>query len=99
MGIKLGSSEWKKANVSKSLGKQQQNKNARTNKSVLRALERMPIDEENRGELIVLGMDWLGTSGYMIAVKQVDFACFVYGRPYPSSPVMNHDKNALASVT
>ena len=60
MGIELGSSEWKKASISKSLGKQQQNKNARTNKAILCALERMPIDIEKRGELVVYGMDWIG---------------------------------------
>lgn len=60
MGIELGSSEWKKANTSATLGKQQQNKNARTNKAILSALEDMPIDDDSRDDLVVYGMDWLG---------------------------------------
>ncbi|KAG2223842.1 hypothetical protein INT45_012715, partial [Circinella minor] len=78
LGVELGSSEWKKANVSDSLGKQQQNKNARTNKAILRTLERMPINEDLRDEMIVYGMDWIGNLGYVIAVKQVNSAYLVY---------------------
>ncbi|KAI7847182.1 hypothetical protein BDC45DRAFT_24964 [Circinella umbellata] len=78
LGVELSSSEWKKASVSDNLGKQQQNKNARTNKAILRTLERMPIDEDLRDEMVVYGMDWIGNMGYVIAVKQVDSAYLVY---------------------
>ena len=60
LGVELGSSEWKKASVSDSLGKQQQNKNSRTNKAILRILERMAMDEDLRDKMIVYGMDWIG---------------------------------------
>ncbi|KAF7723338.1 hypothetical protein EC973_002086 [Apophysomyces ossiformis] len=78
MAIELGSSEWKKENVAPSVGRQQQIKNARTNKAILRALERMPVDDDKREELFVLGMDWLGSLGYMIAIKQFDSAYVAY---------------------
>lgn len=59
MGIELGSSEWKMANTTATLGNQQQKQNARANKAILSALEDMPIDEDNRDNLVVYGMDWL----------------------------------------
>ena len=60
MGVELGSSEWKKDSTSPGLGKQQQVKNARPNKAVLRTLEKRSMDDNERDGLFVLGMDWIG---------------------------------------
>lgn len=62
--MELGSSEWKKKNISPSVGRQQQIKNVRINKTILRALERMPVDDDERCQLFVLGMDWIGKIQY-----------------------------------
>ncbi|ORY94413.1 hypothetical protein BCR43DRAFT_442170, partial [Syncephalastrum racemosum] len=78
MKMELGSSEWKKGDVTPSTARQQQVKNARTNEAILRALERMPIDNDNRADLFVLGMDWLGSIGYLFAVQQYDSAYLVH---------------------
>ncbi|KAG2220712.1 hypothetical protein INT45_012576 [Circinella minor] len=78
MGVELGSSEWKKYSTSSGLGKQQRVKDARTNKTILRTLEKMSMDDDERDGLFVLEMDWIRQSGYMIAVKHVDGGYYAY---------------------
>ena len=60
MDVELGSSEWKKDATSPGLGKQQQVKNARTNKAILKSLYKMSMDDSERDSLFVPGMDWIG---------------------------------------
>lgn len=60
MDVELSSSEWKKHTTPRNLGIQQQVKNARVNKAMLKAVERTPLNDEDRDGLFVLGMDWIG---------------------------------------
>lgn len=54
-GIELGPSEWKKANTMATVGKQQQNKNARTNRAILSAPEECLL-------MKIVAMTWLYTA-------------------------------------
>ncbi|KAI7856604.1 hypothetical protein BDC45DRAFT_567169 [Circinella umbellata] len=78
MNIELSSSEWKKDSTSPGLGKQQQVKNIRTNKAILKALEKMGIGNDEYDKLFVLGVDWIRQNGYMTGVRRVDRAYCAY---------------------
>lgn len=60
MNIELRSSEWKRPNVGKKLGESQQIKNIRTNTAILESIESMPLDDDQRSNVFVIGIDWLG---------------------------------------
>lgn len=78
MNIELRSSEWKRPNVGKKLGESQQIKNIRTNTAILESIESMPLDDDQRSNVFVIGIDWLGDVGYMMAIKKVDSAYVAY---------------------
>ncbi|KAI7884084.1 hypothetical protein K492DRAFT_192113 [Lichtheimia hyalospora FSU 10163] len=50
----------------------QQIKNGRTNKTILKWIEKLPIDEKDKKGLFVLGMAWIGTIGYMMSMRALD---------------------------
>jgi hypothetical protein len=59
--MELSCSKWKKENASPSLVLSQQVKNVRSNKAVLRAIEKLPHDKDvKREKLFTIGMDWIG---------------------------------------
>jgi hypothetical protein len=60
LDIELCSSEWKRETVSKGLIATQQVKNARTSKAILKAIERLPLNERDRDDLFTIGMDCIG---------------------------------------
>lgn len=54
----MSSSEWwKRSNVGKKLGESQANQ--RTNTSISESIENMPLDDNHRSNVFVIGMDWL----------------------------------------
>lgn len=70
--------EWQKSGVSISLCEQQQVKNCQTNCAILRELIKLPIKGEQKGQVTILGMDWIDPFEYLFAVKQIDdtHVCF-----------------------
>jgi hypothetical protein len=60
MNMELSSSEWKRSNVGKKLGESQQIKNIRTNAAILESIESMPLNDNQRNNVFVIGMDWIG---------------------------------------
>lgn len=60
MNMELSSSEWKRSNVGKKLGESQQIKNIRTNTAILETIESMPLNDDQRSKIFVIGIDWLG---------------------------------------
>ncbi|KAI8064693.1 hypothetical protein BC940DRAFT_276638 [Gongronella butleri] len=66
-GIELTSNEWKR-NVSSKIIAQQQCKNARLNKAILKSiLARVPLSN-----IEILAMDWAGSSGYLFSLRNHD---------------------------
>lgn len=60
MNQELSSSEWKRSGVSKKLGECQQIKNIRTNTGILESILSMPVDDNQKENIFVTGMKWLG---------------------------------------
>lgn len=58
LNMDISSSEWKKEKIAPSLVVDQQVKNARTNKCILKAIRELLVHDEP----FVLGMDWIGKS-------------------------------------
>ncbi|KAI7891906.1 uncharacterized protein EV154DRAFT_399843, partial [Mucor mucedo] len=70
--IELSTSEWKKKKTPAAKCLQQQAKNIRINKAILRYFLDLPISETDKSKVITVGMDWTGNMGYMFAVKPLD---------------------------
>ncbi|KAI9244092.1 hypothetical protein BY458DRAFT_426278, partial [Sporodiniella umbellata] len=70
--IELSTSEWKKKKSPAAKCLQQQAKNIRINKAILRYFLDLPISETDKNKVMTVGMDWTGTMGYMFAVKPLD---------------------------
>ncbi|KAG2221727.1 hypothetical protein INT45_007133 [Circinella minor] len=73
-GIELSTSEWKKKGVGITTGKEQQVKNVRGNKAILKNLVSLPITDSDRENVFCLGMDFIGSVGYMFSVYHLDDA-------------------------
>ncbi len=74
--IELSSSEWKRKSATPRKCLQQQNKNVRVNKSILREILQLPIDEIDKKNLFVIGMDFVGNLGYLFGVKKYEDVYF-----------------------
>ncbi|KAI9486911.1 MAG: hypothetical protein EXX96DRAFT_551092 [Benjaminiella poitrasii] len=70
--IELSTSEWKRKRCPVAKCLQQQAKNIRINKAILRYFLDLPISEDSKNNIMTVGMDWTGTVGYMFAVKPLD---------------------------
>ncbi|KAG2209948.1 hypothetical protein INT47_003383 [Mucor saturninus] len=70
--IELSTSEWKKKKTPAAKCLQQQAKNIRINKAILRYFLDLPISEADKNKVMTVGMDWTGNMGYMFAVKPLD---------------------------
>ncbi|KAI8989351.1 hypothetical protein BDB01DRAFT_718389, partial [Pilobolus umbonatus] len=70
--IELSTSEWKRKKSPAAKCLQQQAKNIRVNKAILRYFLDLPISEADKNKLMTVGMDWAGNMGYMFAVKPLD---------------------------
>lgn len=73
-GVELSTSEWKRKKSLAAKCLQQQAKNIRINKAILRYFLVLPIAETDKKKVMTVGMDWTGTMGYMFAVKPLDDA-------------------------
>ncbi|KAI7848070.1 hypothetical protein BDC45DRAFT_524499 [Circinella umbellata] len=71
-GVELSTSQWKKKGTNKSAGRNQQVKNVRDNKSILKHLLSLPINDFDKKNVFCLGLDFIGTVGYMFSVHNVD---------------------------
>lgn len=70
--VELSTSEWKRKKSPAAKCLQQQAKNIRVNKAILRYFLDLPISETDKNKVMTVGMDWTGTMGYMFAVKPLD---------------------------
>ncbi|KAL7312507.1 hypothetical protein PS15m_008262 [Mucor circinelloides] len=70
--MELSTSEWKRKKPPTAKCLQQQAKNIRINKAILRHFLDLPISETDKNKAMALDMDWTGTMGYMFAVKPLD---------------------------
>lgn len=70
--VELSTSEWKRSKSPAVKCLQQQAKNIRINKAILRYFLDLPISESDKSKVMTVGMDWMGTMGYMFAVKPLD---------------------------
>ncbi|KAG1139758.1 hypothetical protein G6F37_011559 [Rhizopus arrhizus] len=71
-GVELSTSEWKRKKSPAAKCLQQQAKNIRINKAILRYFLVLPISEADKKKVMTIGMDWTGAMGYMFAVKPLD---------------------------
>ncbi|OBZ88839.1 hypothetical protein A0J61_03115 [Choanephora cucurbitarum] len=60
MNTELSLSEWKKFNIGEKLGESQQIKNIRNNTAILESIQSMSFGDEDKSNVFVPGMDWLG---------------------------------------
>lgn len=70
--MELSTSERKRKKSPAAKCLQQQAKNIRVNKAILRYFLDLPISETDKNKVMTVGMDWTGTMGYMFAVKPLD---------------------------
>ena len=63
--MQLATNEWKKSDYTNQIALKQQSKNVRMNKTVLKSLEDIHVQDENKKYIFSLTMDWRGTVIYL----------------------------------
>ena len=59
-GVELSASKWKKKSADRTTTKDQQVKNARGNKAILKKLLSLPIPDADRVNVFCVGIDFVG---------------------------------------
>ncbi|CEP09524.1 hypothetical protein [Parasitella parasitica] len=80
--IELSTNEWKRKKIALEQLITQQTKNIRMNKAILSELHKLPVQERDAKHLYTMSMDWVGSKGYVFAIKKIaDIYVAVYLKP------------------